>query len=234
MTYDIFGELLGRQNNSNLFGTMDFAVSNAFYEKVLQHYGLESLSIHETAAIRTGKSVTVQRGDVLEAYMAGVETDVSRCGDGYREIHTWLYKILSLRLGKATNAPVPIPSRPDIPDADHGMPWQLRRSTDKREVRTTARDIWWDSRTEASSNSQPVPVRERQSQQLALIQFRQSLFDKMCFFLKEVHRTIPSIQKAQSASFWLIFRCHLDGLNPIAEDLRLLVHYYRVPPHILN
>jgi hypothetical protein len=229
MTYDIFGELLGRENKSNLFGTMDFAVSNAFYEKILQHYGLESLSIHETAWTRTDKKVTIQRGDVLEAYIAGVETDVSRCGDGYREIHTWLYKILSLRLGKTTNAPEP--SRPDIPDTG-GIPWQ--RNADKRETRTTARDIWWDSRTESTSNPQPVPVRERQSQQLALIQFRQSLFDKMCFFLKEVHRTLPSIQKAQSMSFWLVFRCHLDGLNPIAEDLRLLVHYYRVLPHKLN
>lgn len=226
MTYDVFGELLGRQNNSNLFGTMDFAVSNAFYEKILQHYGLESLSLHENG-LKSGKTVTVQRGDVLEAYMAGVETDVSRCGDGYREIHTWLYKILSLRLGKATSAPVPMPSRPDMSNAD-GMSWNLRRNSDRRDTRTTARNIWWDPKTESNPNPQPVSVRERQSQHNQLIQFRQSLFDKMCGFLKEVHRTMPSIAKAQKNCFWMVFKYHLDGLRCDADETGLLVHYYRV------
>jgi hypothetical protein len=250
MTYDIFGELLGRQNNANLFGTMDFAVSNAFYEKILQHYGLEDLNINQVPVPnRTAKRTTIQRGDVLEAYMAGVETDISRCGDGYREIHTWLYKIMSLRLGKGGAGPsVPSVSRrpavsfKDSVDTEFEGYDTGRRSkadaVDKRDEKISARNIWWDPKAQPpnatirTDTQRPLPaVRARQSEeQIQLNQFRQSLFDEMCDILREVQRTIPGPYKAQFSAFWMVFKCYLGGLQNIShpEEIQVLIHYYRV------
>ena len=248
MTYDIFGQLLGRQNNANLFGTMDFAVSNAFYEKILQHYNLESLSIDQVpASNKSAKKITIQRGDVLEAYMAGVETDISRCGDGYREIHTWLYKIMALRLGKggAGVSVPPLSRRPavsfrDSIDMEFEGYDEVRKpdAVDKRDEKISARKIWWDPKTQPPNDTiqtdtqRPLPaVRERQSEeQIQLNQFRQSLFDEMCDILREVQRTIRNPYKAQFSAFWMVFKCYLGGLQNIShpEEIRVLIHYYRV------
>jgi hypothetical protein len=251
MTYDIFGELLGRQSNTNLFGTMDFAVSNAFYEKILQHYNLESLSIDQGSVHnKSAKKITIQRGDVLEAYMAGVETDISRCGDGYREIHTWLYKIMALRLGKggAGASVPPVSRRPalsfrDSIDVEFEGSDEVRKSkvyavNKVLDERISARNIWWDPKTQPPNGTirtdiqRPLPaVRERQSdEQIQLNQFRQSLFDEMCNILREVQRTIRNPYKTQCTAFWMVFKCYLGGLQNIShpEEIQVLIHYYRV------
>lgn len=48
------------------------------------------------------KGRTHARGDLFEAYVAAIEKDVSRTGDGYKEVKNWLSKVLTLRLPRIT------------------------------------------------------------------------------------------------------------------------------------
>lgn len=75
---------------------MPFAISNAFYEQIYLHYGLERLSLGDEGP--STPRCTHTRGDILEAYMAAIEKDVSRNGQGYQEIRDWLLKVIALRL----------------------------------------------------------------------------------------------------------------------------------------
>ena len=92
MTIDVLSELMGQQNLNAVRNIMPLAISNAFYEQIYIHYGLEKLSFGNE------RSSTHQRGDILEAYMAGIEKDVSRNGQGYQEVRDWLLKVMALRL----------------------------------------------------------------------------------------------------------------------------------------
>jgi hypothetical protein len=97
VTYDVLAELFGNENDSVMMKAIPWAVSNAFYEQIVIHYGLENLSPH--LPLGNSKGLTVKRGDVLEAYMAGIVMDVSReIGEGYREIRAWFDKLIRLRL----------------------------------------------------------------------------------------------------------------------------------------
>jgi len=99
ITYDVFAELFGNETDSFINKAMPWAVSNAFYEQIVLHYGLENLKPH--LPLRDSRGLTVKRGDVLEAYMAGIVMDVTReVGEGYREIRAWFYKMIRLRLRK--------------------------------------------------------------------------------------------------------------------------------------
>ena len=97
LTYNVLAELLGSSNIMAISSIIRFAGSNGFYKRLIQHYGLEKFCrFHETNLIST-KSVAVKRGDILESYFAAIEMDISRCGEGYREIREWLLLVVTLR-----------------------------------------------------------------------------------------------------------------------------------------
>ena len=85
---------------------MPWAVSNAFYERILLHYGLENF--RPQLSQRDSRTLTVKRGDVLEAYVAGIAMDLSRgVGEGYKEVREWFSRVLRLRLRKVSSNGVP-------------------------------------------------------------------------------------------------------------------------------
>jgi hypothetical protein len=97
VTYDVLVQLFGNENDSVMTKAIPWAVSNAFYEQIVLHYGLETL--RPQLPLCDSKGLTVKRGDVLEAYMAGIVMDVSReIGEGYQEIRAWFDKLIRLRL----------------------------------------------------------------------------------------------------------------------------------------
>ena len=103
VTFGVLLELFGDENDSIVTKIIPWAVSNAFYEQIILHYGLENLRPH--LPIADSKSLTQKRGDILEAYMAGILMDVSRGVDGYEEIRDWFYNIMRLRLKKLGSSP---------------------------------------------------------------------------------------------------------------------------------
>lgn len=97
ITFGVLSELFGRENASTVLKTISWAVSNAFYEQLVLHYGLEKLCSQIPVA---SNGLTRMRGDILEVYMAAIDMDVSRDkGGGYQEIHDWLLKVMAIRLG---------------------------------------------------------------------------------------------------------------------------------------
>jgi hypothetical protein len=102
VTYDVLAELFGNENDSMIMKIMNWAVSNAFYEQIVLHYGLDYL--RPELPFADSNRLTVKRGDVLEAYMAGIMMDPSReVGEGYREVRAWFWKIIRLRLRKESS-----------------------------------------------------------------------------------------------------------------------------------
>jgi hypothetical protein len=94
MTLDVLEELFGKNPDvsRNIF---PLAISNAFYEQIVLHYQLD---LEDESAANNSKGTTHRRGDLLEAYMAAIEKDISRDGEGYREVREWLFRVLALRL----------------------------------------------------------------------------------------------------------------------------------------
>jgi hypothetical protein len=98
MTFDVLSELLGKENFKTISNIIPFAISNAFYEQIVLHYGLEKLAPYDRSSAKPSRGTTHARGDLLEAYMATIEKDVSREGLGYREVRDWLFRVLAIRL----------------------------------------------------------------------------------------------------------------------------------------
>ena len=103
MTFDVLSELFGKDNFKVITNITPYAISNAFYEQIFLHYDLHKLtpSIGPISyEAKSSKGTTHRRGDILEAYMAAIEKDISRNGQGYQEVRDWLLKVLALRLRK--------------------------------------------------------------------------------------------------------------------------------------
>jgi hypothetical protein len=99
VAYDVLAELFGNENDTIVMKAIPWAVSNAFYEQIVLYYGL--VSLRPQLPVEDSKGLTIKRGDLLEAYMAGIVMDVSReAGEGYREIRAWFYRLVRLRLRK--------------------------------------------------------------------------------------------------------------------------------------
>jgi hypothetical protein len=97
VTLDVLSELFGIENDCDVIQTISWAISNALYEQIVLYYGLEHL--RSRLLYRESRRLTVKRGDVLEAYMAGIVMDVSQeAGEGYQEIRTWFYSLMRLRM----------------------------------------------------------------------------------------------------------------------------------------
>ena len=99
ITFDVLSELLGKDNFKTITNITPLAISNAFYEEVVLHYGLEKLTVCNGSSFdKPSRGTTHRREDLLEAYMAAIEKDISREGQGYSEVRDWLFKVLALRL----------------------------------------------------------------------------------------------------------------------------------------
>jgi hypothetical protein len=99
ITFDVLSEILGKDDFKTISNITPLAISNAFYEQIVLHYGLEKLTLcNKPAHAKPSWARTHWRGDLLEAYMAAIEKDFSREGQGYREVREWLFKVLALRL----------------------------------------------------------------------------------------------------------------------------------------
>jgi hypothetical protein len=98
ITFDVLSELLGKENFKAISNITPLAISNAFYEQIVLHYGLEKLTPRiDLTPAKKSREITHMR-DLLEAYMAAIEKDFSRDGQGYKEVREWLFKVLALRL----------------------------------------------------------------------------------------------------------------------------------------
>src|SRR5579862_7174054 len=91
-TRDILFELFGPHNERTIRNIMPLSISNVFYEQLYLQYGFEKLHFS------TSNPNTHAKGDVLEAYIAAIERELSRLGQSAREIRQWLFRILAVRL----------------------------------------------------------------------------------------------------------------------------------------
>lgn len=102
ITLEVLSEIMGKENDSEIMNMIPWAVSNIFYEQIFLHYGFNRL--RPGLAVTRPRSLAENRGDVVEAYMAGIAMDVAReGGEGYQEIRNWFIKIMTLRLDKVVS-----------------------------------------------------------------------------------------------------------------------------------
>ena len=222
LTYDVLAELLGSRNVTAITNAIPFAVSNAFYERLILHYDLGNLCAQHEKILTSHKSVTKKRGDVLESYIAAIEMDISRCGEGHREIRAWLFKVMALRL------------RTILPGHSHAF------AKDENSMQR----IWWEAcnvqyspdfapdSTYSETPSFPTPVRTNPSAaEVQLHNFRRAVFEKMKEIYCQVSNTIMAPHGAGSKAFWAAMEHYLTSLYADihhTERSIILVHYYRV------
>jgi hypothetical protein len=103
MTFHILADLFSRDNVAVVLQAVHFAVTNQFYSRLLNHYGLGDLCIHLPNGLGEFKWLEA-KGDILEAYCAAVEMDPSREGGGYAEVCNWLHEIIAIRLNNTLAA----------------------------------------------------------------------------------------------------------------------------------
>src|ERR1700737_2705626 len=222
MTISILAELFGGDDMKTINAISIFAISNAFYEQLLLHHDLDRLCIpHEK--LLTSLNRTHERGDVLESYMAAIEMDVSRAGEGYHEVREWLAKVIALRLRK--------------------VPTTLQYPFTKTEA--TGKPIWWDSCVSSSSASniandtrseihlQPLPVRWHPSiEQIQLQTFRHSIFNELREIVCRTCQKVTSSREIRLRSFWIATKFYFDGLCKETicqiQEIQILLYYYRV------
>lgn len=145
VTFEILSELMGNENDSDVMKMMPWAVSNVFYEQIFLHYDFQQL--RPGLPLAESKGLTEKRGDVLEAYMAGIAMDISRGGgEGYQEIRDWLYNIMRLRLNKVAGG-----SQADISTRHPESPLlELRRSVFDS-MKQVVKQVQWKTATRTSA-----------------------------------------------------------------------------------
>ena len=222
LTYSVLAELLGSQNVTAITNAIPFAVSNAFYERLILHYGLGTLCAQHEMIRSSHKSLTRKRGDVLESYIAAIEMDISRYSEGYREIRDWLLRVMALRL------------RTILPNHSHTF----------AKDETSMRRIWWEAcdaqsspdfaldSTYSETPSFPSPVRANLSAAEAqLHSFRVRVFEKMKEIYCQVSNAIMAPNGEGLKAFWMPMKYYLAGLYDEIRDTEkpvILIHYYRV------
>jgi hypothetical protein len=222
LTYDVLAELLGSQNVPAITSAIQFAVSNAFYERLILHYDLGNLCAQHEMNLTSYKALTIKRGDVLESYIAAIEMDISRSREGYKEIRDWLFRVMALRL------------RTILPNLSH----------DFAKNETTMQHIWWEAcyaqsspdftpdSTYSDTSSFPPLVRPNAfAPEPQLHSFRGVVFEKMKEIYCQVSNTIMRPNGARSKAFWMAMKHYLTGLSDEiihTEKSIILVHYYRV------
>jgi len=216
------------------------AVSNAFYESLFLHYQLDLLcaELHAEEGCRGsgklgGKGMREKRGDVLEAYFAGIDMDVSREGGGSKEIRDWLFQILALRLG---------PQHPSSSSTSVTNP-KFRKA---RRPGGNQNKIWWESSKadwpeELASRGLPKRRESVSEDQERLHLFREEVFEHMKLTVREIHACLPPVGpasywgEAETQEFWEEMRRYFDAQiqlkKYITDHERMLLYYYQVLPH---
>lgn len=229
-TFDVLTDVLGRSNYSAIMDTVSMAVSNAFYESLFRHYGFADLCVGfdiEVGNAKVGKSLSEKRGDILEAYFAGIDMDFSREGTGSKEVRDWLFQVLALRLGP-----------------------QHKSQSTRTNLRNGRRGnrIWWESSKAdwpEDLESRGLPKRRDgiSDAQDKLNDFRDEIFEHMRLMVKEIYSNLPSKAAhwgpAETQEFWEEMRRYFDAKIPLKEYTedheRVLLYYYQVPkPTIPN
>ena len=217
MTYNVLAELFGTNNIMIISSIIPFAVSNMFYERLIQHYNLEKLcKIHEVGLL-SSKLIARKRGDVLEAYIAAIEMDISRCGYEYREIREWLLRVMTLRLKSV-----------------------LSNDSSSASLRKAGGKIWRDvslhhslsdvktglTNFEISSSSSSSVTTTCFAMKDPLHTFRQVIFERMNCAFGKVFDTYES----NPGGFWIEMKYYFDELCSVFrenEKETVLSHYYR-------
>ena len=156
--------------------------------------------------------------------------DISRSGEGYREVREWLSKVMILRLRKV------------LPRHSHSF--ITTQSSTKR--------IWWDScvapptlpdhmtdQTQSGMLLHLPPMRsDRSVKQIQLHGFHKSIFEKMREILCQVFQAVTMSHEIQIRAFWIAIKSHFDDLcNTMCqtEEMQILLYYYRVSfSHLLS
>ena len=221
MTYAVLAELFGSNNITVIDSIIDFAVSNVFYEWLIEHYDLASLCRLHERSLTSPKSISMKRGDVLESYIAAVEMDVTRCcEEGYREVREWLLSVMALRLRTVS---LNRSSGCEYPREDAGL------SRDQSDVTTNLG-------TSASTISTMTRYNAAEG---SLDAFRQVIFERMKEVFCQVSSNIEAPKQADLKDFWVTMKYFLDdlccGIQP-GEEIKTLVYYYQVifPVSIFN
>ena len=223
-TFDVLTDVLGKSNYSAIIDTVSMVVSNAFYESLFLHYGLADLCVGfdiEVGNAKAGKSWSEKRGDILEAYFAGIDMDFSREGTGSKEVRDWLFQVLALRLGPQHKSP-----------------------STRKHLRNGRRGnlIWWESSKadwpeDLASRGLPKRKDGISDAQDKLNDFRDEIFEHMKLMVKEIYSKLPSNVAnwgpAETHEFWEEMRRYFDAkisLKEYTEDHeRILLYYYQVP-----
>ena len=249
MTADVLAELLGPSNLKEIGRITPFAVSNAFYEQIVFYYDLDLWPSEISTTVLQRK-----RGDILEAYIAAIEKDVSRAGQGYREAREWLLKVLAFRLRRSL-------LREDL--LEEGSIALAHRSlrellsippTESSEVRAKLSvtssgvsintpkaglsqlgGMWFATSSENPASGSESLVLQRaltfNSTSDPVSRFRQIIFEDTRQIFQRTQRTSPSEPQSIRA-FWIAlldYFDHLDLQNFILdENLHMLLLYYRV------
>jgi len=253
MTLDALSELFGKESYQVTSNIFPLAISNAFYEQIVLHYGLDLLS---PTVQSDRKAVTHLRGDLLEAYMAAIEKDVSRDGKGYREVRDWLFQILALRLRRVrvhndwelyssgtehkSLTILPVPEDASLPpvfetQSTYGSKFlQLEApQVGNKDIMSAAQaaDLWHQRQHAPALHSTTkanISIMDSapSNETTNLNHFRRFLFETM-------RQTVAQSSKLGSLDlkcFWTALSCLLSQLQDSLEDESesLLLYYYRV------
>lgn len=245
ITFKALLKLFGKDNKAVINNIRPFAVSNAFYEQIYLFYGFDNFE--------KDSSGTHKRGDILEAYAAGIVEDMSRSGRGYHEVEDWFFKILALRLrrvvqtetglysvGSAHQSLTVIPRTPLRYTAEKNDLWIVGPEFRPRGPKSSPEHkIWSETRhqTRCSKaaeihNVMLMPWSTDSDGYIAsdaIHDFRRYIFQTMryiCYQYRETQQSLASMARA----FWAAVKSKLDGLQGIIHDeaLIILLRYYRV------
>jgi hypothetical protein len=220
-TYAVLAELFGSNNITVIDSIIDFAVSNVFYERLIEHYDLVRLCRFHERSLTSPKNISTKRGDVLESYIAAIEMDVTRCcEEGYREIREWLLSVMALRLRTVS---LNQSSDCEYPREDAGI------SRDQSDVTTNLG-------TSASTTSTRTSYDAAEG---SLHAFRQVIFERMKEEFCHVSSNIEAPKAAHLRDFWVTMKYFLDDLCGgihWGEEIKAMIYYYRVnfPVSIFN
>lgn len=218
VTYEVLADLFGNHNSFAILQTLSFAVSNAFYDRLISHYCLEKLCSHHERVLKSSKHVTRMRGDVLESYIAAIMMDISRSGEGYCEIKNWLHQILSLRLR-------PVLQNGTYINNQRENPWWLSCRVQPQSPGRMMDQSQLKSVFSARGVTSALQARHEE--------FRRVLFKKM----EEIFIQVASLPQTTDPSmfkvFWTSMKTYLGNFCEVhrgGEYQKVLLYYYRVRP----
>jgi hypothetical protein len=222
MTFRVLADLFGSEEISTITNIISFAVSNAFYEKLLLHYELDKLCLSHEGVCKSPKSVAAKRGDILESYMAAIEMDVSRSGEGHGEVREWLSKVLTLRLKRVLQTR-------SYSFTDTKVSASLIWPDCSGASRTRISPSLMDDTTESDNRQPPPPTTSHTAvRKIQLHRFRTHLFEKMRELLCQSSQSSHTSRNVRVKAFWVAMKSHLDDLQSASlqpEDTKILLCY---------